>query len=246
MLEWPAQVGNTAHLPQNHAAKRGNMDLGREEELLFPTSASRAGNILLDFFFYVVIFIYVHSQNNSKGFFKKPSIFSFQITPLQLCLSFYGSGLREKPTEKPPHWKVSCTFMRSGLHTTARDYVNPLQPMKLHRDTRLRVGHCTCGQRTSSAIKVPWESETSSFRWPPHPWRTVPPDWYTSLALKTLQHLASHHLAGICQLASLRHCPHRRPEPRGSPHTRQKPHHLYGQAETQMKICELGIKLLTK
>ena len=58
-----ARVRITAHLALDHAAKRGCRDPGREE-MFFPISASRAGDTVD--FFYFVICIYVHSQNNSQ------------------------------------------------------------------------------------------------------------------------------------------------------------------------------------
>lgn len=138
--------------------------------------------------------------------------FLFQITPLQLCfLSFYGSGLHEKPAEMKSFFFKKCPCIQF-LHTTARDYVNPLQPMNLLRDTRLRVSHFTSvatvmGRELPLQLRFPSESETSRA---PHPWRTILPDSYTSLYLITIEYLASHCPAGICQL-------HRCTDPHGSP-----------------------------
>lgn len=122
----------TAHLAQNHAVKRGSTDLGRENALLSLTAASRAGNILVDF--HVVIFIYAHSQNNSRAFFffLNPSIFSSQITPLQQrFLSFYGSRFHGKKKKKRTIEKKSLSFKKFPctqlLHTSVRDYVNHLE-----------------------------------------------------------------------------------------------------------------------
>lgn len=177
--------------------------------------------------------------------FKKAIYISLPNNPTATVFKFLWVRARWKIYWKSSPWK-SVHALRSAHH--CKRLCEPPAAYELTGTPALRWVIAPVGRERPLPLRFPWESETSSFG------STEATTSLEDCPSRLAHFLGSKNSTALKKPPRSRHLPTgltpalptRRPDPHGSPRTRQKPHHLYEQAETQMKICELGIKLRTK